>query len=90
MEVYSGPVTHLPAVLCVLMKILSQASTKKKKKSLRVLNLNFNRSLLCDIMAVKGLKQTFKGGRCLNKRRTNKVDNNLSQFADVVDVFDSS
>ena len=52
-------------------------------------------------MAVKGLKQTFKGGggggeRCLNKRRTgfiflsNKVDNNLSQFADVVDVFESS
>ena len=50
-------------MLCVLMKILSHAGTKKKKKSLRVLNLilNFNRSLLCDIMAVKGLKQTFKG-----------------------------
>ena len=30
--VYSGPITHLPSVLCILMKILSHASAKEKKK----------------------------------------------------------
>ena len=33
---YSGPVTHLLSVLCVLMKILSHASAKRKTKGLTV------------------------------------------------------
>ena len=36
--VYSGPITHLPSMLCILMKIRSHASSKKKKKGLRVSN----------------------------------------------------
>ena len=30
--VYSGPITHLPSMLCTLMKILSHGSAGKKKR----------------------------------------------------------
>ena len=34
-HIFSGPVTHLLSMLCVLMKILSNASAKKKTKRLK-------------------------------------------------------
>ena len=37
-SIVSGLITNLFSVLCVWMKILSQASAKKKAKSLRVSN----------------------------------------------------
>ena len=41
-SIFSGPVTHLLSVLCVLLKILSDAGAKKKTKSCKTSNsLNF-------------------------------------------------
>ena len=55
MPANSGHVTYLLSMLCVLIKILSPDSAKKKKNGLRVLNLHFRWSFLNN-MAVKGLK----------------------------------
>ena len=45
--IFSGPITHLLSVRCVLMKILSKASfQKRKEKSLRVSNFHFYWSFL--------------------------------------------
>ena len=45
--IFSGPITHLLLVRCVLMKILSKASFKKRKQiSLRVSNFHFYWSFL--------------------------------------------
>ena len=50
--IFSGPVTHLLSALCVLIKLLSHASVKRRKgfkfRTLLVI-------LSSDIMAVKGL-----------------------------------
>ena len=37
-SIFCGPVTHLLAMLPVLMKILSHVSAKRKRKGLRVSN----------------------------------------------------
>ena len=51
--VYSGPITHLPSVLCDLVKILLYASVKKAS-GFQI--SDFNWAFSCDIMAVKGWK----------------------------------
>ena len=54
--IFSGPVTHLLSALCVLIKLLSHASVKKKAK--RRKGFKFRTLLVIlssDIMAVKGL-----------------------------------
>ena len=58
-SIFSGPVTQLLSVMCVLMKILSHANVKKKKKGLRILNfaLLFVVFKRHQIMAVKGLSE---------------------------------
>ena len=37
-SIFSGPRTNVISILCVLMKILSRANTKKKTKRLKVFN----------------------------------------------------
>ena len=54
-QLYSGPVTHLLSVLCVLMKILSHASAKRKTKRLTLQILNIYVLFSSDIVAVKAL-----------------------------------
>ena len=55
-SIFSGPITHLPSMLCVLIKILSHASVKKKTK--RLMGFEFRTFNVClfssDVMAVKG------------------------------------
>ena len=54
-SIFSSPVTHLLSVLCVLIKILSHASAKKKKKGRRIWNFALLLIVFNDVMAVKGL-----------------------------------
>ena len=51
-SIFSGPITHLFSMQCVLMKILSHAGAKKKTKRLTI--LHFCWSFSSDIVAVKG------------------------------------
>ena len=57
-SIFSGPITHLLWMLCVLMKLLSRASVKKKKKKKAkgFWILHFKWSFSRNIVAVKGLK----------------------------------
>ena len=53
---FSGSITHLLSMLCILMKIPSHTGAKKKTKRLRGFQTcYFYRSFPSDIMAVKGL-----------------------------------
>ena len=57
--IFSGPVTRLLLVLCLLIKILSHASAKKKTKSLKDSNFTLLVVILSHIMAMKGLITHF-------------------------------
>ena len=65
---FSGSKSHLPSVFCVLMKILSHASAKKKTKRLKGLEFRtFNNHY--------GLPQTHGNWRSLcSKRNTQATD----------------
>jgi len=52
---FSGPVTHLLSVLCVLMKILNFYTQKEDKKAEEFEISQFYWSFSSDLMAVKGL-----------------------------------
>ena len=69
-SICSGPVTQLLSVMCVLMKILSHASVKKKKKGLRISNfaLSFVFFKRHQITAVKGLSLKKKLSLSLNQK----------------------
>ena len=53
-SIFSGPITPLLSMLCVLVKILSRGSRKSKQKGIKV--LNFTLLIVFDITAVKGLR----------------------------------
>ena len=56
--VFSGAITNLLSILCVLMKILSNANAKKKTKRFKdIIFRTFIVSFSSDIMAAKGLRK---------------------------------
>ena len=60
-RIFSGPAAHLLSMLCVVMKVLSHASPKKKTKKVKGFKFRtFMGAWFSDnIMAVMGLGSTF-------------------------------
>ena len=78
-SIFSGPVIQLLSVMCILMKILSHASVKKKRKGLRISNFTllfvvFKRH---QIVAVKGLSEKKALTLTKSKNKRNKKTETL-------------
>ena len=58
-----SPLTHLPSMLCVLMKILHVPVRKRRQKAQGFQVLRFYSSFSTDTMAVKGLMFDYCGNR---------------------------
>ena len=60
-SLFSGSISHLLSLLCVLIKILSHSSAKKKTEKLKGFDFRtFSWSCSSDITAVKGLKKGLR------------------------------